>query len=252
MTPLRTLLAISMLSLPVLSTSASAQDGNGLNLPPDGQTVINFSATEKRTVPQDLLMASLRIEIDEGTAVNIQKKINEAMKKALDLAKKESTFKVSTGAYSVYKYDKPIVINAKTGEQKTEPVWRGSQEINIESKDATKLLDTVGKIQELGFAMNNLAYTVSPEVADKVRDELMVEALKKLVAKADIVAKTLGKTKVDLVDVNVDTGGPVMPMYKTMMAREAMAMDAAMPAPVAEAGESDLSLTVSARALIKQ
>ncbi len=251
MTSLRTLLALGILCLPLLTAPAIAQD-NGLDLPPEGTTIINFSATEKRTVPQDLLMASLRIELDEGTPVEIQKKINESMKKALELAKGSSAFKVSTGAYSVYKYDQPTVINEKTGQQEFKPVWRGSQTIDIESKDSTKLLDTVGKIQELGFAMNNLAYTISPEVADKVRDELMVEALKKLVAKADIVAKTLGKAKADLVDVNVDSGGPVMPMYKTMMARgEAVAMDAGMPAPVAEAGETDLSLTVSARALIK-
>jgi predicted secreted protein len=81
----------------------------------------------------------------------------------------------------------------------------------------------------------------------------MVEALKKLTAKAQIVAKTLGKTSVELVDVNVDMGGPIQPMYNkaVMMRAEGMAMDEAMPAPVAEAGESTLSLTVSARALIK-
>ena len=104
----------------------------------------------------------------------------------------------------------------------------------------------------MGFAMNNLAYTLSPDLAESTRDELITLALKKLVAKANIVAKTLGKSKVDLVDVNVDTGGPIMPMYKTMMAR-GVAMDAAMEAapPVAEASETDVMLTVSARALIK-
>ncbi len=235
------------------SNIARAQD-NGLSLPPEGTTIINFSATEKRTMPQDLLIASLRIEVDDKTSPAIvQKKINEAMTKALELAKKESAFKVSTGAYSVYKYDQQVVVNKQTGEVKNEPVWKGSQTIDIESKDSTKLLDTVGKIQDMGFAMNNLAYTLSPEVMEKVRDELMVEALKKLTAKADIVAKTLGKSKADLVDVNVDAGGPIMPMYKTMMARGEMAMDAAAPMapPVAQAGETDVSLTVSARALIK-
>ena len=254
MRSIRFLLALSLLALPMMGTAAVAQDGNGLSLPPEGTTLINLSATEKRTMPQDLLMASLRIEVDDkNDPAAVQKKINEAMKKALELSKKETSFKVSTGAYSVYKYENPVIVNAKTGEQKSEPVWRGSQTIDIESKDSTKLLEVVGKIQGLGFAMNNLAYTLSPEVAEKVRDELMVEALKKLSAKADIVAKTLGKSKADLIDVNVDTGGPVAPMYKAMMARgEAMAMAAdAMPAPVAEAGETDVSLTVSARALIK-
>lgn len=248
----KTLAAIGLFALPFAPHIATAQD-NGLALPPDGSTIINFSATETRTMPQDLLIASLRIEVDDKTsATTVQKKINEAMTKALDLAKKESAFKVSTGAYSVYKMDQQIVVNAKTGETKNENVWRGSQEITIESKDSTKLLDTVGKIQEMGFAMNNLAYTLSPAVMDKTRDELMVLALKKLTAKADIVAKTLGKTKAELVDVNVDSGGPVMPMYKTMMARGAAPMEAdAVAAPVAEAGETDVTLTVSARALIK-
>ncbi len=253
MMSLRKFLALSMLTLPTLGSAAMAQDATGLALPPDGSTIINFSATERRTMPQDLLMASLRIEIDDKSdPVKVQKKINEAMTKALEMTKGVKDFKVSTGAYSVYKYDNPIIVNAQTGEQKSDPVWRGTQTIDIESKNAAKLLDVVGKIQGMGFAMNNLAYTLSQDVMEATRDELMVEALKKLQAKAAIVAKTLGKSKVELVDVNVDTGGPVVPMYKAMMGRAegAMAMDA-MAAPVAQAGESDVSLTVSARALIK-
>ena len=42
-----------------------------------------------------------------------------------------------------------------------------------------------------------------------------------------------------------------MPMYKALMRVEAMAMDAGAPPPVAEAGETQVTLTVSARALIK-
>lgn len=247
----RIIIALSLLVLSV-SFPAFAQDANGLALPPEGSTIINFSATEKRTMPQDILIASLRIEVDDkDSASNIQNKINDAMAKALSLAKKESAFKISTGAYSVYKYDRPLKRTTSDGDT-FETVWRGSQTIEIESKDSAKLLDVVGKIQGMGFAMNNLAYTLSPEVMEKTRDELMVLALKKLTAKADIVAKTLGKTKVELVDVNVDAGGPIAPMYKTMMARGEMAMAAdTMAAPVAEAGETDVSLTVSARALIK-
>lgn len=253
MMSLRSVLALGFLTLPLLSTSAQAQNSDGLALPPEGSTIINFSASERRTMPQDLLMASLRIEVDDkNDPTAVQKKINEAMKKALDVTKGESAFKVSTGAYSVYKYDNPIIVNRQTGEQKLEPVWRGSQTIDIESKNSAGLMEAVGKIQNMGFAMNNLAYTLSQDVMEKTRDELMVEALKKLQAKAKIVAQTLGKSSVELVDVNVDTGGPVMPMYKTMMARGEMAMAAdAAPPPVAEAGETDVTLTVSARALIK-
>ncbi len=247
------MISIILLSMIGLTHNAHAQDGNGLNLPPSGTTIINLSATEKRTLPQDLLVASLRIEAEDKTdPAVVQKKINDAMTKALDLAKKESAFKISTGSYSVYKNEYHVVVNKTTGAHEQRSKWQGSQSIEIQSKDSTKLLEVVGKIQAMGFAMNNLAYTLSPELMEKTRDELLVNALKKLVAKADIVAKTLGKSKADLVNVNVDSGGPIMPMYKNMMARAEVAMMAdAMPAPVAEAGETDVQLTVSARALIK-
>ena len=248
------ILILTIVCAVTLSQKAMAGDDNGLNLPPEGTTIINLSATEKRTLPQDLLVASLRIEAEDKTdPAVVQKKINEAMTKALEIAKKESAFKISTGAYSVYKNEYAVITNPKTGEQKTESKWMGSQSIEIQSKDSTKLLEVVGKIQGLGFAMNNLMYNLSPALVDQTRDELLTAALKKLVAKADIVAKTLSKSKADLVDVNVDTGGHFIPMQKNMMARAEVMLDSAatMPAPVAEAGESDVQLSVTARALIK-
>lgn len=245
-----TLVLLGLLFVPTLMSPAIAQEG--LALPPEGQTLINFSATETRKVPQDLLLTSLRIEVEDSSPVVVQKKINELMKKALDVAKAEPVLKVSTGGYNVYKYDEPIDPKAAANGVKPKGVWRGSQTIDLESKESVKILDITGKIQEMGFAMNNMAYTLSPEVTEKVRDELLVLALKKLQDKATIVGKTLGKSKYELTDVNVDMGGPVMPMYKeSMMMRGAMAMDAGMPPPVAAAGETDVSLTVSARALIR-
>jgi predicted secreted protein len=231
---------------------AKAQNNNGLNLPPEGQTLINLSVTETRSVPQDLLIASLRIEIEDETPMAIQKKINEAMTQALDLAKPNKDIKTSTGSYSVYKNEIPIRVNPTTGVQEYKTTWRGSQTITMESKKSDALLDLTGKIQGLGFAMNDLSYTISPATLENVRDELVVEALKKLQSRAGVIAKTLGKANYDLIDVNVDTGGQIMPMMKTMVARAEVAMDsAAMPAPVAQAGESEVSLSVSARALIK-
>lgn len=251
MTKFLPVLLMSMLALPMTATKSNAQDS--LNLPPAGQTIINFSATERRAVPQDMIVSSLRIDVEDADPAAVQKKINEGMTKALALTKGETTIKTSTGGYTVHRYDQEVKRNAQTGEVQTKAVWRGSQTIDMESKDTAKVLDLTGKIQAMGFAMNNLGYTLAPETVEKVRDELMVAALQKLQGKAAIVGKTLGKSDYELVDVNVDTGGPVMPMYKNMMMRAEVAMaDASMPAPVAQAGETDVTLTVSARALIKE
>lgn len=247
------MVTLALASCIFCSSLAYAQNSHGLNLPPEGQTIINLSVTETRSVPQNLLIASLRIEIEDETPMAIQTKINEAMTRALELTKQHNKgIKTSTGSYSVYKNEVPVRVNPTTGMQEYKTTWRGSQTITMESKKADDLLILTGKIQGLGFAMNDLSYTVSPETTEAVRDELVIEALKKLKSRAAVIARTLDKSSYDLIDVSVDTGGYPIPMAKAMMARAEVAMDgAAMPAPVAQAGESEIALSVSARALIK-
>lgn len=239
-------------ALCLFQTSAAKAEDNALALPPTGHVLINLSATETRSLAQDQLMASLRIEKDDKTPEAVQNAVNTAMTAALELAKKETTVKVSTGGYYVYKNDEPI-IDPKTGNHngKFKSTWRASQTIDLVSKDAAKMLDLTGKIQGAGFVMNNLTYMLSPERAEAVRDEMMVLALKKLQAKAKIAADALGKSGYDLTDVNLDMGGAApSPMYAVRsMAKMEMAAD--MAAPVADAGETSVSLTVSARALLK-
>lgn len=236
------LLPLFMFVMMTLVSFAAFADSDGLHLPPEGHTLLNLSASERQTLPQDLLMASLRIEVDSADPVKVQNDINQAMEKALAEAKGVTAVKASTGGYNVYKYNP---------DQRTS-VWRGTQTIELESKDAAALLKLVGEIQKSNFVMNGLNYTLSPEKAESVRDELMTKALQKLQEKAALVAKTLGKSGYELTDVSIDGGGPVMPMYKTMAMRgnmEGAAMD--MAAPVAEPGEADVSLSVSARVLLK-
>lgn len=234
------LLAIAAL---MTVTPFAAQADDGLNLPPEGHTLLNLSASERMTLPQDLLIASLRIEAKSADTSKVQNDINTAMEKALAEAKKVKDVKVSTGSYHVYE---------QHVDQRTK-VWHGQQTITLESKDSAAILKLSGEIQKMGFVMNGLNYTLSPEKAESVRDELMVKALEKLQKKAEMVAKALGKSAYELTDVNVDGGSPVMPMYKAMAMRADMAGGAemAMAAPVAEPGETDVTLSVSARALLK-
>lgn len=234
------LLVLATLCVMTPFTAARADD-DGLKLPPEGHTLLNLSASERMTLPQDLLMASLRIESKSADPKKVQNEINTAMDKALAMAKKVANVKVSTGGYQVY----------ERYVDKTTKVWQGQQTIQLESKDSAALLDIAGKIQESGFVMSGLNYTLSPEKAEEVQDDLMVKALAKLQAKADKIAKALGKSGYALTDINIDGSGPVMPMYKSARMEMAMSADAGMAAPVAEAGETDVSLSVSARVLLK-
>ena len=232
-----------------LISPLSAQDAIQL---PDGQTALNISATEQVEVDQDLLIASMRIQDENKDAKSVQKTINEAMAKAVALVKKYPSLKVETGQYYVspdYRYiDIPNETNKRVLDK-----WRGSQTLTITSEKSEDVLNVTGEIQDMGFMMNGLNYQLSPKKHEEIRDGLMEVTVKKLKDRAMRVAKALGKTDVDLVEINIDANNyNPRPVYaRTAKMEMSMMASDSMPAPTAEAGESTVSMTVSARAIIK-
>ena len=228
-------LCVAIFALPV-----SAQD---INLLPEGQTLITLSVTERVSVEQDTLIATLRIERQNRNAQTLQREINAAMEEALNESEAVTNVKVSTGYYSVYQ------TNTAPQGGRPDQVWQGSQSITLEGKDAQSLLELAGEIQGMGFLMNNLSYTLSTERADEVRDGLMESAISRARANAERAAAAMGKTEVDIATLDIDAAlGYSQPV---MMAR-GMAMDSMEKAsPVAEAGESEVSLTVRIQAVAK-
>ncbi len=230
-------------------TSAQAQDVVTL---PDGHTALNISATENIEVEQDMLVASLRIQEESKDAKSVQKTINEAMANAVALVKKYPSLKVETGQYYVH----PDYRYIKTPEENNKQIldkWRGSQTLTIKSEVAEDVLNITGQIQDMGFMMNGLNYQLSQKKHEETRDGLMEITVKKLRDRAMRVAKALGKTDVDIVEINVDSNNyNPRPVYARAAKMEMMAMSSdAMPAPTAEAGETNVSMTISARAIIK-
>ena len=234
-----TLLALLIVTFPL---TAAAQEQDPILALPDGQVILRIEATERKEVAQDLLVGTLSYIVTNRDAAVVQNDINTLMAKALDAAKKVEKVKVSTGAYQVYETTLP---------RTEERVWHGEQSLTLKSGDAKALLDLAGELQKLGLTMNGLSYTLDPETAVKVQDSLMEAALKQLQERANRAAAALGKTSAALRDVSVQSNN--MPYPQPYMARtmkmESAAMD--MAAPVAEAGETTITLTVSARAILK-
>ena len=224
----------------LLPLSVSAQD---INLLPEGQTLITLSVTERVSVQQDTLIATLRIERQNRDATTLQREINAAMQEALDAAEDVESVKVSTGYYSVYQ------TNTAPQGGRPDQIWQGSQSITLEGKDAQSLLELAGEIQGMGFVMNNLSYTLSTERADEVRDGLMESAIARATTNAERAARAMGKADIDIATLDIDAAlGYSQPV---LMAR-GMAMDSMEKAsPVAEAGESEVSLTVRIQAVAK-
>ncbi|MCB9996574.1 MAG: SIMPL domain-containing protein [Rhodospirillales bacterium] len=236
-----------------LSAAAQAQDYQTILNIPAGQTLVNLSATERAEVEQDLLIATLRFEAENEDPKALQNRINEVMTKAVDTAKKYKGVKVTTQQYYVHPYDyDPDPRPYNKGERpKLERTWRGNQGIQIKGTAADEVLELTGTLQDMGLTMNGLNYTLSPELMEQTHESLLEAALQKLTAKADRAAKALGKSSSDLREVNVDMGGG-FPQPQPMMRGMAMSAEMApMAAPVASPGESTITLTVSARAMLK-
>lgn len=242
-------LLCTALMVPVSATTAQAQD-RILTLP-DGQVVLNIAASERTKVRQDTLIASLRVENEGADPRAVQNNINTLMKQAMDRAKGVTGVTISTGGYYVYQYDRDQNPTKTDATKPREVIWRGTQNIDLQSTNSEALLKLVGELQGLGLLMGNLSYTLSPSRADEAKDALMEQALAKVNARAKRAATALGKPKMDLIEISVDSADHVSAPYPMM---RAMAMDGVMEkasAPVAEPGESEITLTVTARALLK-
>ena len=239
----RNVAVFSLLTLAFTKTVAAASDDPLISLP-DGQVMINLSATERREVEQDLLVAGLSTSAIHADPQAVQNDINTVMHKAVDLAKKLPNVRTSTGSYQVYE-----ITDSKTKEKK----WRGSQTILLKSKEPQAILDLLGKLQELKMTMDGMNYQLDPKTAADRQDSLMEDALKQLQTRADRAAKALGKGSAILRDVSVQGAG--LPYSVPMSSHYAQRLDSMAarpaPAPVAEAGDTVITLTVTARAILK-
>ncbi len=241
---MRLLLLASLvtMTLPLPFSAANAQSQDPILALPDGQVILNISATERREVAQDLLVASLSYVATGADSRALQNEVNTIMAKALETAKADKDLKVNTSGYQVYETTDP---------RSNERQWRAQQSLTIQSSKSDSVLTMAGKLQDMKLNMNGLNYMLSPETAVDVEDSLMEAALKQLQERADRAAKALGKSGAELRDVNVNSGGiPYQPMVRSSMME--MSMDSAkMAAPVAEAGDTTITLNVNARAILK-
>ena len=212
------------------------------------ESLLHISATERREVDQDLLIATLRFEVEDSSNKLVQHEINKNMQAALDLAKKYKDVRTTTRSYNVHRYDK----NNGRRDRPRNMIWKGSQSVELKSKNADELLELAGKIQDLGFLMRGLNYTLSPEVAASIQDEMLEAALLKLQERANRAAKALGKKEAELKEINTQRNHtPVQPVYNRGVRMEAASMSAKMAPPVASSGQTTITMNVSAKALLR-
>jgi predicted secreted protein len=235
---------LTAMALAALPFAAHAQMEDPILTLPDGQTILNISATERREVEQDLLVATLQFTAENIKSSIVQNEINEGMRKAVALAKKVENVKINTGSYNVYE---------RTDKRTKEEKWYGQQTLTIKSKDSEAVLNLAGELQKIGMKMSGLNYMLDPNTAVEIQDSLLEEAVQQLQRRADRVARAMGKSGAEIRELNANANMPYPQPYPPPHARmmNVAVEEAQMEKPVAMAGEDTITMTVNGRVILK-
>jgi len=220
----------------------------------DDSTTVTLSAEARRMVEQDRVTATLNFEASGATAQAVQAEINSKMQAAKPLYDAVAGVKTSTGHYNVYK-DYPREPEPKKDgtpgwtpeEREAKAFWRGSQSLMMDGVKSDAMLMLISSLQKEGFALQGLNFYMSRGAEDAVKDALITEALGNIRARAENIQRALGKRKIHYAKIDLGGGDRPMPMMRSIaMKAESYAAADSMPAPVAEAGETEVVMSVTA------
>lgn len=244
----KTLLLTLLFCLSQISTYALAQNQFDLGALEPGQLLLNISAIERIEVDQDTLNISLQYISTGQDRVALQDDVNSVMSLILELLEDSSKVEYSIEQYQVYmirgRDNKPSDIDQQ--------VWQAQQSVQLHSVDSDAALDLARQLQESKLTMQNMYYSLSTQHFESVSDSLLSAALSKLQARADAASQSLGKRSAELVEVTVNGSGGQNIAYRgrAMTMMESGINTNNINAPVAQPGKTEVSLNVSARALL--
>jgi predicted secreted protein len=100
---------------------------------------INLDARASEEVDNDVMRATLFVEMEDADAGTLAEKVNQATSDSLKTTKSFSGLRAKTSGYSTY----PVTDNNKIVR------WRARSEIAIEGEDFRRMTDAIGKLQAL-------------------------------------------------------------------------------------------------------
>lgn len=196
---------------------------------------VAFSVQAEKEVSNDISTAVLYAEQQGQDTIALADTVNKAINWALDIVKQEPAVEKRTLDYTTT----PVYTDSRiTG-------WQVRQSIQLKSKEAAKLSALLGKLQEK-LRIENLSYSVSPDVQTSTEEELIGNALANFKKRADQIKTTMGRADYKVVRLDVQSIGetPNYPMYR--MAAADMGGAPAPAPPALEGGKQKVRVQVNA------
>lgn len=198
----------------------------GAAVPAYAQTELNLSATGKKIVAPDEMIASLNVRAASTRAATAQADVNEAMKQALALAKTVPGVIATTSAYNVFE-------NIPDSTTKL-PKFQASQSLQLvipapDGIPPDRFTALVGQLQQNGLLLNSLDGDLSRSGQTSAEQGAIADGIGQIQAQAAIIAASLKKTVGEIKTLNVNVNMPVAMAPRAMMLATAMAPPQAVP-----------------------
>lgn len=239
------MLSVVLLSIAALwAPLARAQQGNELTLPVNAG-VVATSATAHRRIPNTVADVSVGIQTQGPDAASVSRDLAQRSQTLLEWLRGQGAERLATDQVSF----QPQTHEEKSGQQKIVG-YTGSTSVSFRTTPEKVGAILSGVLDHGANTIQQTSYAPKEEERDKLRKELAQEATRTAVAQGDAVAQAAGTHVIGVREVNVEPGGIMRPM--PMMRMSANAMAAPTPPMAAEAGEQDISVTVSVRLTVSR
>lgn len=193
---------------------------------------VDFNSEAAREVANDLLQATMSVEVSDRSPARVAQMLNTTLNDALKKAAAFTTVKASSGGHSTY----PIY-----GKSNHLDGWRGTAQIRLESRDFKAAGELIGQLQE-SMQLSGVSFTVAPDTRRQLENSLISEALAAFKKRAETIRESLGGSGYRIVHIGINQGGYYP---QPMMDRGVMTMKAAVAAPEFSGGDSNMTMQVS-------
>lgn len=197
---------------------------------------IQAEGDARTKVQNDLLLIELMLVKEGAVAAQLHAEMQKEAANALDKSHKIAAVRVKTSGYNIYPvYEKERIVR-----------HRATYQISLETTDFNVGLSLAAAMQP--FQISNLSFSVSPERRKTTEKTLIEEAIADLRDNFTIAANSLSLQTITITNLTIGPRqyNPIPPQ----MMKASMAMEGAPPV-AAEAGESEVSITVSGSARVK-
>jgi len=216
--------------LPLLLLAPLPALANEAGLCPPGATELQLEARAERDVTNDTLHARLVIEREGLEPAALAEEVNQLAVDAMQAARAVPALRLTSGGYRT----QPVYAPKDRRIER----WQVRHELLLESRDFPAAMRFAARQQER-MGLDGLWFGLSAAARAETETQLMQEATRSLMARAEGLRQTLGRPRVELRRLQLSPQGGVAPRP---MAR-AMLMEAASAPPLeVEGGESTIAV----------